>query len=107
MMLQQDEPDDYVIATGESRSVKEFVHTAFALVGLDPDRYIEIDAAYLRPADVPELRGDATKANTELGWTPMTSFETLVHEMLESDLTAEGVDASKHLRKPPATAPIP
>jgi GDPmannose 4,6-dehydratase len=104
MMLQQDQPDDYVIATGVSRSVRDFVHTAFGLVGLDPDRYIEVDKAYLRPADVAELRGDASKAATKLGWRPITSFEDLVHEMLEHDLRLEGVDPANHLRKPSTTS---
>src|ERR1700674_4123131 len=65
-MLQQDEPDDYVIATGVDRSVKEFADTAFSLVGLDWHKYVEVDEAYMRPADVPDLRGDATKAAKKL-----------------------------------------
>jgi GDPmannose 4,6-dehydratase len=103
MMLQQEKPDDYVIATGVSRSVKDFVDTAFGLVELDSAKYIEIDQAYMRPAEVPELRGDASKAATKLGWTPTTTFGELVHEMLEHDLELEGVDPSKHLRRPSAT----
>jgi GDPmannose 4,6-dehydratase len=101
-MLQQDEADDYVIATGESRSVQDFVDAAFSLVGLDWKKYVEVDKAYMRPADVAELRGDATKAARELGWKPSTSFDQLVIEMLENDLTSEGVDPAKHLRKPRA-----
>jgi GDPmannose 4,6-dehydratase len=102
LMLQQDQPDDYVVATGKSRSVQDFVDVAFNLVGLDWQKHVEIDKAFMRPADVPELCGDATKAATKLGWKPMTSFSELVHEMLEYDLKLEGVDPAKHLRKPPA-----
>ena len=74
MMLQQNEGDDYVIATGVSRSVRDFVETAFALAGLDAKKYIEVDKAYLRPTDVAELRGDARKAASKLGWQPTISF---------------------------------
>ncbi len=97
MMLQQDNADDYVIATGEMRSVRDFVAAAFAMVGLDWQKYVVVDEAYMRPADVHELRGDASKAMKVLGWKPKTTFEELVHEMLEHDLDVEGVDASKHL----------
>jgi GDPmannose 4,6-dehydratase len=99
MMLQQPEPDDYVIATGVMRSVREFVDLAFGMAGLDPDKYLVVDEAYLRPADVYELRGDASKARQVLGWEPKTSFEQLVREMLENDLKLEGVDPAKHLQK--------
>ncbi|HEV2035680.1 MAG TPA: GDP-mannose 4,6-dehydratase [Candidatus Dormibacteraeota bacterium] len=104
LMLQQDQPDDYVIATGESRSVKGFVDVAFGLVGLDWHEHVEVDKAFLRPADVAELRGDATKAAKKLGWKPSTSFGELVHEMVEHDLKLEGLDPAKHLRKPSAGA---
>ena len=100
LMLHQDEPDDYVIATGVMRSVREFVEAAFGMAGLDWKKYVVIDEAYLRPADVHELRGDASKAETKLGWRPKTSFETLVREMLEQDMRLEGIDPAKHLRKP-------
>ncbi len=102
LMLQQDKADDYVIATGAMRSVREFVEAAFAMVGLDWNQYVVIDEAYLRPAEVHELRGDASKAARLLGWKPKTTFDELVHEMLEHDLQLEGVDPAKHLRKPPA-----
>jgi GDPmannose 4,6-dehydratase len=102
LMLQQDEPDDYVIATGATRSVRDFVDAAFGLVGLDWQKYVQIDNAYLRPADVEALRGDASKATAKLGWAPTVSFDQLVHEMLENDLKLEGVDPAKHMRKPPA-----
>ena len=97
MMLQQDKADDYVIATGEMRSVRDFVDAAFAMVGLDWHKYVVVDEAYMRPADVFELRGDASKARKELGWKPTTSFDELVREMLDYDLKLEGVDPSQHL----------
>jgi GDPmannose 4,6-dehydratase len=102
LMLQQEEPDDYVIATGVMRSVREFVQSAFAMAGLDWDKYVVLDEAFIRPAEVDELRGDASKAFKRLGWKPTTTFDDLVHEMLEHDLELEGVDPAKHLRKPPA-----
>jgi GDPmannose 4,6-dehydratase len=99
LMLQQDTADDYVIATGEMRSVREFVEAAFGAAGLDWTKFVVLDEAFLRPADVNELRGDASKAKTKLGWEPKTSFAELVHEMLEYDLKLEGVDPAKHLHK--------
>jgi GDPmannose 4,6-dehydratase len=104
LMLQQDEPNDYVIATGVMRSVRDFLETAFAMVGLDWKQYVEIDEAYLRPAEVHELRGDASKAAKNLGWQPKTSFEDMAREMLEHDLKLEGVNPEKHLRKGSAEA---
>jgi GDPmannose 4,6-dehydratase len=97
MMLQQDEADDYVIATGEMRSVRDFVAAAFAMAGLEWQKYVVVDEAYMRPAEVHELRGDASKAMKLLGWKPKATFDELVREMLEHDLSAEGVDPSKHL----------
>jgi len=97
LMLQQDTADDYVIATGEMRSVRDFVAAAFAMVGLDWQKYVVVDEAYMRPADVHELRGDASKAMKVLGWKPKTTFEELVHEMLEHDLDVEGVVPAQHL----------
>jgi GDPmannose 4,6-dehydratase len=102
LMLQQDEADDYVIATGEMRSVREFVEAAFAMAGLDSKRYVVMDEAFIRPAEVNELQGDASKAIKRLGWKPKTTFHDLVQEMLEYDLTLEGVDPTKHLKKVPA-----
>jgi GDPmannose 4,6-dehydratase len=99
LMLQQDEADDYVIATGVMRSVREFVEAAFAMAGLDWNKYVVIDEAFLRPSEVHELCGDASKAAKRLGWKPKTSFQDLVHEMLEHDLKLEGVDPAKHFRK--------
>jgi GDPmannose 4,6-dehydratase len=86
LMLQQDAPRDYVIATGEAYSVREFAQRAFAQVGLDADDYIEIDPRYFRPAEVDYLLGDMTETREQLGWSPKTSFETLVREMVEHDL---------------------
>jgi GDPmannose 4,6-dehydratase len=86
MMLQQDEPDDYVIATGEAHSVRELVEIAFAHVGLDPEEYIGIDPQFLRPAEVDHLIGDASKARAKLGWEPRTTFEELVRMMVDADL---------------------
>ena len=100
LMLQQDEADDYVIATGDMRSVREFVEAAFGMAGLDWNDYVVFDEAFLRPAEVHELRGDPSKAIKRLGWKPKTTFQDLVHEMLEYDLRLEGVDPAKHLRRP-------
>jgi GDPmannose 4,6-dehydratase len=102
LMLQQEKPDDYVISSGVSRSVRDFVQPAFSLVGLDWKKYVEIDKAYMPPADVAELRGDSSKAAEKLGWHPATSFDEMVHEMLEHDLKLVEVDPSKYVRHPPA-----
>jgi GDPmannose 4,6-dehydratase len=86
MMLQTDKADDYVVATGESHSVRELVELAFEHVGLDYRDYVKFDPKLLRPAEVYSLRGDATKARTVLGWRPKTSFRELVATMVEADL---------------------
>ncbi|MBX5494113.1 MAG: GDP-mannose 4,6-dehydratase [Bryobacteraceae bacterium] len=86
LMLQQDNPDDYVIGTGESHSVREFVELAFAHAGLDWKEYVVIDPRYFRPAEVDHLRADATKARQILGWEPEVTFEQLVRIMVEADL---------------------
>jgi GDPmannose 4,6-dehydratase len=86
MMLQEDEPDDYVIATGEAHSVRELVNVAFAHAGLDPEDHVRIDPKYLRPAEVEHLIGDPGKARSKLGWEPRTSFEDMVKLMVDSDL---------------------
>jgi GDPmannose 4,6-dehydratase len=91
LMLQQPEPDDYVVATGETRSVAELCQTAFGLVGLDWERYVRIDERYLRPTEVDELCGDASKARELLGWTARTTFDDLVRLMLEHDLAEAGI----------------
>jgi GDPmannose 4,6-dehydratase len=89
LMLQQDRPDDYVIATGESHSVGEFCQEAFSLVGLNWQDYVKIDSRYFRPAEVDYLLGDPSKAKKQLGWTPRTSFKELVKIMVEYDLAHE------------------
>jgi len=86
LMLQQDEPEDYVIATGKSHSVREFLETAFNYVDLDYQDYVSIDDKLYRPSDVHILQGDASKASNKLGWSPSVKFEDLVREMVESDL---------------------
>jgi GDPmannose 4,6-dehydratase len=85
-MLQQDEPDDYVIATGEPHSVREFSDLAFTHAGLDPERYLKTDPGFLRPAEVDHLVGDASKARKQLGWKPRHSFRDLVEMMVDADL---------------------
>lgn len=86
MMLQSDRPDDYVIATGKSHSVRDFLDVAFSYVGLDYEKHVVIDPRFIRPVDVNILRGDSSKAQCELGWEYNISFEELVHEMVEADL---------------------
>ncbi len=85
LMLQQNEPDDYVVATGEARTVREFVEAAFARVGLNWKDHVSIDPSYLRPAEVDALIGDASKAKRKLGWVPKTLFPDLVRIMVDSD----------------------
>lgn len=86
LMLQQDEPEDFVIATGKSRSVREFLGTAFGYVGLDYNEYLSIDDQLYRPSEVNILEGDASRANQKLQWFPEISFEELVQEMVDSDM---------------------
>ncbi len=88
LMLQQDKPDDYVIATGETHSVREFVTEAFNYAKLDSRDYLEIDPRYFRPLEVNVLQGDYSKAKKKLGWTPRTSFKELVHLMVDADMEA-------------------
>jgi len=97
LMLQQPEPDDFVIATGEMHTVREFVELAFGLVGRDWHDYVEIDPRYFRPTEVDELCGDATKARERLGWTARTTFGDLVRLMLEADLRDAGIDPRGHV----------
>jgi len=85
-MLQQDNPDDYVIATGETHSVKEFVERAFARADLDWEKYVKIDQRFVRPAEVDQLLGDPAKAIKDLNWTLETSFEELVNMMVDADI---------------------
>ena len=91
LMLQQGQADDYVISTGETHSVKEFLELAFKYVNLNWQDYIEFDQRYLRPAEVDLLIGDSTKARQQLGWTPSVTFEELVSLMVEADLQALGL----------------
>jgi GDPmannose 4,6-dehydratase len=92
LMLLQDEPDDYVVATNRTHSVREFVNLAFGLAGLDADKYVVIDPDFYRPAEVQLLIGDPSKAKRVLGWEPTTQFEGLVHEMVAADCALAGVD---------------
>ena len=91
LMLQQPQPEDYVVATGEAHSVQEFVQLAFRYAGLDPEKYVKVDKELYRPAEVNLLLGDSTKARRVLGWKHEISFESLVHEMLTNDCERLGV----------------
>ena len=104
LMLQQDEPDDYVIATGVQWSIRQLAELAFGLVGLDWQAYVEVDKAYFRPAEVPDLRGDPAKARAKLGWRPKITFAEMIREMLEFDLAAAGLKPEAHLRERSAKA---
>ena len=95
LMLQQEKADDYVIATGETHSVREFLDEAFGLVNLDWKKYVEIDPRYYRPAEVDLLLGDPSKAKEKLGWKPKTTFKELVKIMLEYDLKSVGLSLDK------------
>ena len=86
LMLQQEKPDDYVVATGETHSVREFLDLVFKHAGLDSEKYVEIDPRYYRPAEVDVLIGDAAKAKKQLGWTPKTKFSELVQIMTDADI---------------------
>lgn len=86
LMLQQDEPDDYVIATNETHTIREFLDVAFGHVGLDWKKYVEIDPKYFRPAEVDLLIGDPSKAKKKLGWEPKTTFKELAELMVDADI---------------------
>jgi GDPmannose 4,6-dehydratase len=94
-MLQQDEPDDYVVATGETHSVRELCEIAFASVGLDYRDHVVTDERFFRPAEVDLLVGDASKARAQLGWEPRVSFRALVEMMVEADLARHGGGATR------------
>ncbi|PYR51679.1 MAG: GDP-mannose 4,6-dehydratase [Acidobacteria bacterium] len=100
LMLQQDEPDDYVISTGVSHSVRELIEIAFARVGLDWRRYVKQDPALLRPAEVDHLLGDSTKARKQLGWVPTVDFKGLVEMMVDADVEShhDEAGADRHNR---------
>ncbi|MCB0317454.1 MAG: GDP-mannose 4,6-dehydratase [Bdellovibrionales bacterium] len=96
LMLQQAKPDDYVIATGETHSVRKLVETAFDHVGLDWEKYVKIDKRFLRPAEVDLLVGDSSKANKELGWKPTVTFEEMIKMMVDADLKRVEAGGTNH-----------
>jgi GDPmannose 4,6-dehydratase len=102
LMLQQDEPEDYVIATGETHTVREFLDVAFGHLNLDWNKYVKIDPKYFRPTEVDLLIGDATKARRQLKWEPRVQFKDLAMMMVEADLESERerLDGTKHYVKP-------
>ncbi len=104
MMLQQDQPRDYVVATGVSHSVRDLCQIAFARVGLDYKRHVDEDPEFFRPAEVDHLRGDASRARAELGWEPIMSFEDLVQLMVDADMARVEREIAKASR-PEAPAP--
>jgi len=89
-MLQQDTPDDYVAATGETHTVREFCEIAFSHVGLDYEQYVTCDQRFVRPAEVDLLLGDPSKAKAALGWEPKVSFRELVEMMVDADMQRHG-----------------
>ena len=89
LMLQQDKPDDYVVATGETHTVREFLEVAFGHLGMDWREYVETDPRYFRPTEVDLLLGDPTLARTKLGWEPRVRFSDLAVMMVDADLAAE------------------
>ncbi len=95
LMLQQEQPDDYVVSTGETHSVREFLEESFAYVNLKWEDYVEIDPRYFRPAEVDLLLGDCTKAKQKLGWEPQVTFKGLVELMVDADLEALGLPNPK------------
>ena len=99
LMLQQDEPDDYIIATGEAHSVREFLEAAFSYADLDWRDHVEIDSKYFRPAEVDLLIGDASKAKRKLGWEPNTTFEELTAIMVDADMAALGTNMRKEVQR--------
>ena len=99
-MLQQEEPGDYVIATGEEHSVQEFVELAFAHVGIDPAKHVVVDQEFLRPAEVDHLVGNSAKAREMLGWEPKISFQELVEMMVDADL--DRLSGEPEAARPPA-----
>jgi len=103
LMLQADEPDDFVIATGETHSVRDFLDEAFGLLDLDWNEYVEKDERYYRPAEVDLLLGDATKAREKLGWEPKVSFKELVRLMVEHDLELARQEKAARENKDPSS----
>ena len=99
MMLQQEQPDDYVVATGETYTVKQFLHKVFEIAGLDVEKHVEIDERLFRPHEVPLLLGDASKAKEKIGWTAKVGLDGLARMMYESDLSELSKLASKEENK--------
>ena len=97
LMLQQDEPGDYVISTGAEHSVQDFVNAAFTHVGIDPAEHVVVDQEFIRPAEVDRLIGDPTKAQKELGWEPKVSFQELVQMMVDADLERLAGDSRERM----------
>jgi len=93
LILQQDQPGDYVVGTGQCHSVRDFLNEAFAYVGLDPQEHVRTDPRYFRPTDVDLLIADATKARNALGWAPRVTFKELVRIMVDADMEAQGLEA--------------
>src|SRR6185503_12763145 len=100
LMLQQDKPDDYVVANGDSHTVGEVLDVAFGTLELDWKKHVEIDPRYFRPTEVDHLRGDASKARKALGWTPKVTFRQLIEMMVRAD--EEDVRSSLAGRAPSA-----
>lgn len=107
LMLQQDKSDDYVIATGETHSVQEFLEESFGLVGVDYKEFVRTDERYYRPAEVDLLVGDASKAKELLGWEAKVRFKELVRLMVTADLEAEGIDVRKYGLEPTPAGVVP
>lgn len=101
LMLQQDQPDDYVVASGKTHSIKELCEKAFSQVGLDWKEYVKTDPKFLRPAEVDLLKGDATKAHEKLGWQPEVSFDEMIKMMVDTDMKiVSGIDPVEAMKNP-------
>jgi GDPmannose 4,6-dehydratase len=99
MMLQQKSPDDYVVGTGESHTVREFLEEAFGYVGMDYSQYVKIDPRYFRPTEVDYLLADPSKAKNQLGWEPKVKFHELVRIMVDADMELMGLECPGEGRK--------
>jgi GDPmannose 4,6-dehydratase len=99
LMLQQDHPDNYVVATGETHSIRELLEAAISCVSLDYHDYVETDQRFIRPAEVDILIGDSSKAKKELGWEPKVKFKELIEMMVENDLRLHKKDHTRLLKK--------
>ena len=106
LMLQQDEPDDYVVASGTAHTVRDFCERAFSEVGLDYREYVKIDEQFYRPAEVDLLVGDAAKAHATLGWQPLSTFAEMISEMVQSDLKAVSAGRAAAAAAPAAAAAL-